>query len=184
MSTPLEQAIAATRGIITNVGPDQLDDPTPCVSWKVRDLINHLIGSQVFFIGALGGTPPEGGPDFASGDFVKAYDDASAAALTAFAQEGVAERTFTLPFGELPGSAVGSILATDTFTHGWDLAKATGQSTDLDPELAVALLNGARNVISDGARGEDGKSPFAALQHAPDGSTRADELAAFLGRVV
>ena len=184
MSTPLEQAMAATRGIITNVRPDQLDDPTPCASWKVRDLINHMIGSQVFFIGALDGTPPDGGPDFASGDFVKAYDEAAAAAIEAFAQEGVAERTFTLPFGELPGTAVSGLLATDTFTHGWDLAKATGQSTDLDPELAIALLNGARGAIQDSARGPDGKAPFGALQGAPDGCTRADELAAFLGRVV
>ena len=28
----------------------------------------------------------------------------------------------------------------DTFQHGWDLAKATGQDTDLDPELAAGLL--------------------------------------------
>ena len=184
MSTPLDQAIAATRSVIVNVRPDQLDDPTPCESWKVRDLINHTIGSQVFFVGALGGTPPEGGPDYASGDFVAAYDTATSAAVEAFAQEGVADKTFTLPFGELPGSAVGNILATDTFTHGWDLAKATGQSTDLDPDLAVALLHGARNVILDGARGGDGSAPFGALQEAPDGCTRADELAAFLGRVV
>ena len=184
MSTPLEQAIAATRSVVANVRPDQLDDPTPCESWKVRDLINHTIGSQVFFVGALGGTAPEGGPDYASGDFVQAYDAATSAAVEAFAHEGVADRTFTLPFGELPGSAVGALLATDTFTHGWDLAKATGQPTDLDPDLAAALLDGARGAIQDGARGPDGKAPFGAPQEAPDGCTSADELAAFLGRVV
>ena len=184
MSTPLDQSIAATRSILVNVSQDQLGDPTPCVSWKVSDLINHLIGTHVFITTALGGTPPSPGPDFASGDFVQAYDDASAATVAEFEKEGVMDRIVKLPFGEIPGSAVMGIAATDTFTHGWDLAKATGQSTDLDPDLAIALLTGAREAIQDAFRGPDGAAPFGALQDAPDGCTCADELAAFLGRVV
>ena len=39
--------------------------------------------------------------------------------------------------GALPGlgGAVAAIFASDHFTHAWDLAKATGQSADLDPEF-------------------------------------------------
>ena len=45
MSTqPLEQAIAATRQVLAEVTADQLDDPTPCSSWSVRELINHIVG--------------------------------------------------------------------------------------------------------------------------------------------
>ena len=54
-----------------------------------------------------------------------------------------------LPFAELPGGVYVNIATTDTFTHGWDLAKATGQSTDLDPELATQLLAFAQGFVSD-----------------------------------
>ena len=73
---------------------------------------------------------------------------------------------------------------TDTFTHGWDLARALGQSTDLAPDLAAGLLAGAKMAIPPSFRGEEGKAAFGAEQTAPDGACAADQLAAFLGRTV
>jgi uncharacterized protein (TIGR03086 family) len=67
-------------------------------------------------------------------------------------------------------------------THGWDVAKATGQSTDLDPELAAELLEGARLAIPDAFRGPDTQAPFGPEQPVPANATNADKLAAFLGR--
>ncbi len=60
--------------------------------------------------------------------------------------------------------------------------KATGQSTDLNPDLAGQLLAGARQSIQDSFRGPDRQAPFGAIQQAPDDATTADQLAAFLGR--
>jgi uncharacterized protein (TIGR03086 family) len=72
---------------------------------------------------------------------------------------------------------------TDIFTHAWDLAKATGQSTDLNPELAAALLPQVEASIPDMFRGAEGSGmPFGAKQEAPAGATNADKIAAFLGR--
>ena len=73
------------------------------------------------------------------------------------------------------------LATTDTFAHGWDLAKATGQSTDLDPELAEGLL--ANAPIPDTFRGDE-PMPFGPQQEAPPGATAADRLAAYLGRKV
>jgi hypothetical protein len=50
--------------------------------------------------------------------------------------------------------------AGDIFTHGWDLAKATGQPTDLDPELAGALLARITQMLPDSMRGPEGQAPF------------------------
>ncbi len=52
--------------------------------------------------------------------------------------------TFKLPLGEVPGQVFIGLRTTDVLTHAWDLAAATGQSTDLDPELAVERLAAAR----------------------------------------
>ncbi len=181
---PLEQAIASTRTVLNGVSKDQLGQSTPCAQWKVSDLINHIVGAQSFFeAGAKGQSPAEGDADFAATDFVAAFDDAAQRSLAAFRAPGVMEKTLTLPFGQMPGSAFMGLASTDTFTHGWDLAKATGQSTDLAPELAAALLAGSRMAIQPSFRNPEG-NPFGPEQQAPAGACNADQLAAFLGRKV
>jgi uncharacterized protein (TIGR03086 family) len=186
MSTqPLEQAIKSTRAVLAGVQPDQLTASTPCASWTVAQVIDHVVGGQHFFSAAVNGEPLDATPqEFAGGDFLSAFDSASAATLAAFGADGAMERIVHLPFGDMPGAAFVGIAATDTFTHGWDLARATGQATDLQPELAEALLVGAKGAIQDSFRGEEGKAPFGAQQEAPASASSADRLAAFLGRTV
>jgi uncharacterized protein (TIGR03086 family) len=87
-----------------------------------------------------------------------------------------------LPFGEFPGGIFVMIAASDAFMHGWDLAKALGQSTDLDPELASQLL--AASMLPDEFRGPDGQAPFGPKLDAPESASAADKLAAHLGRQV
>lgn len=186
MSTaPLELAIESTRGVLAGVQPDQLDAQTPCASWNVSSLINHIVGGQFFFATAAKGEPISAErPDFASGDFNAAFQQGATESVAAFASDGAMDRIINLPFGDLPGSVFIGIAATDTFIHGWDLARATGQNTDLNPELAAGLLSGIRSALPDAFRGADGVAPFGLEQTAPEGASNADQLAAFLGRTV
>ena len=179
----LEQAIATTRGVLANVSPDQLDDATPCASWKVRDLINHIVGGQYFFAGGVRGELPSGDTDWAAGDFLADFDTGARQCVDAFNSDGAMDRMLTLPFGQMPGSAFIGLASTDTFIHGWDLARATGQDTDLAPQLATGLLAGARMAIPPELRSEDG-AVFGLEQTAPADASNADQLAAFLGRHV
>lgn len=178
-----EQAVASTRAVLENVSADQMSAATPCASWDVSALVNHIVGAQDFFLAGLEGRPPAEEQDYAAGDYVAAFDDVTQRAQAAFGQDGVMENTYALPFGEMPGAALAGLAATDTFQHGWDLAKATGQSTDLAPELAAGLLAQSRMAIQDAFRGPEG-APFGAAQPCPDGACNADQLAAFLGRSV
>lgn len=179
---PLEQAIASTRGVLAGVSKEQLGGETPCAAWKVSDLINHIVGGQYFFEACAKGEPPASGEtDFSAADFVSAFDDGARRSLAAFGADGVMERMLTLPFGQMPGAAFVGIAATDTFTHGWDLARATGQNTDLAPDLATQLLIGARQFLQPAFRSPDG-AVFGLEQSAPAGASNADQLAAFLGR--
>ena len=185
MSTqPLEAAVAVAAEVLGNVTADQMTNSTPCASWDVAALITHMVGAQHFFKAGLDGAPPSGGgADFAAGDFVAAFTDASAALVAGFQADGVLEKMHTLPFGQMPGSAFMGLAVNDTFTHAWDLAKATGQSTDLAPELAAGILAQARMSIPDGFRGAEG-APFGPEAPCPEGASNADQLAAFLGRTV
>ncbi|MDQ1381352.1 MAG: hypothetical protein QOJ71_2071 [Actinomycetota bacterium] len=180
----LERAFASTRSVLANVTPDQLSDPTPCQSWQVRELINHFVGVSYWFGDTVnsGVAPPLADIDYSGGDMVAKYDAGIEQAVTAFGAPGALDQILELPFGKLPGAVYIGIATTDAFTHGWDLARATGQSTDLDPELAAELLEGARAFVQPAFRGEDTKSPFGPEQAPPAGATNADALAAFLGR--
>ena len=184
----LEKAFASTAAVLANVKADQLDDPTPCASWKVRDLLNHVVGGTYFFATiAETGQPPGGDSaptDFATGDFNAAYGEGAKRAVAAFKADGAMEKQMTLPFGQMPGAMFVNIAATDAFAHGWDLARATGQGTDLDPALARQLLDNARGFLPDAMRGADGQAPFGPRVDVPDTAPPADQLAGFLGRQV
>ena len=185
MSTqPLEAAIASTRSVLGGVSKDQLDAATPCASWKVRELLNHIVGGQQFFAAMVSGEAfSPGAHDWWAGDFGADFDTNAKECVAAFSAPGAMEKMLHLPFGDMPGAGFVGLAATDTFVHGWDLAKATGQDTNLDPDLAAGLLVGAKAFIQDWIRGDE-PMPFGPEQQAGSGTSAADELAAFLGRTV
>ncbi|HWF17233.1 MAG TPA: TIGR03086 family metal-binding protein [Acidimicrobiales bacterium] len=182
----LAQSFASTRGVLANVTPAQFEgDVTPCASWSVKELVDHIVNGTNYFAGtAETGTPPadDALPAVTPGGFLEDFDAGSARAVRAFGADGAMERIMHLPFGELPGSVYVNIACGDTFTHGWDLARATGQSTDLDPVVAAQILEFAKPFLPDALRGPDGQAPFGPEQKAPAGACAADQLAAFMGR--
>jgi uncharacterized protein (TIGR03086 family) len=97
---------------------------------------------------------------------------------------GVLEKTIELEFGEFSGADLMGMAARDHFTHGWDLARAIGHHTELDPELADELLIQARAEILDAYRGPEGEAIFGPVAEAPAGACPADRPTAFLGRSV
>ena len=185
MSTaPLEQAIAVAGGVIDNVDADQLSSPTPCASWDVAALIDHLVGGQTFFAAAVRGEAPSGdGSSAAAGDFRAAFAAASGECVAAFQSLDDMNSTVTAPFGEMPAHAFMGLAMTDTFQHAWDLAKATGQDTDLAPEIAATQPAATQQTIPAGLPGPAG-APVGAEQIVPDDAPAAARLAAFLGRSV
>jgi uncharacterized protein (TIGR03086 family) len=179
----LQRAFASTGGILANVSADDLDLPTPCASWAVRDLVNHIVGGTTYFsvTAETGAAPAVSDADHAAGDFKAEFEEGAARAVKAFSAPGAMEKPMKLPFAVLPGSIFVMIAATDTFTHGWDLAKATGQPTDLDPVIAAQLFEAAQ-IIPDEMRGGDGQAPFGPEVEVPDSASAADKLAGFMGR--
>ncbi len=181
-----DRAVASTAGIVKQIGPEQLLAQTPCTEWSVRDLLNHVIGT-LWLVSTLfadevpqrasgpGGLPVE---DLAGDDPAAAYADAAAAALASAARKGALVASHQTPLGEMPGPFLAGFTTLDVFVHGWDLAKATGQSVDLDRDLAAHLLTFARQAITDETRAPRIGPEVAAPEDAPV----VDRLVAYLGR--
>ena len=175
--TAHQRAQDVFAAVLAGVTPDQLARPTPCAEWDADAVIQHVIGGNQWVLVVAGLEVPQR-PE----GMVEAHAASAAAAHAVFAAEDGLTRTYVLPFAELPGTAFALLRSADVFTHAWDLARATGQPTGLDPELAAANLATARMLMQEGLRGP-GRS-FGAEQPCPASATTADQLAAFLGREV
>ena len=162
--------------VLGNVTSDQLSLPTPCSEWDVEALLDHVIAGNQRVVERAGGRVrplPE--------DFGAAHRASARTAQDTFAEPEALTRTYQLPIGEIPGTAFLELRTGDLFIHAWDLAVATGQPTDLDPELAEYVLAFSRPMMSrPGLRG-DGR-PFGDEQSCDGTRPVADQVAAFLGR--
>jgi uncharacterized protein (TIGR03086 family) len=168
--------------IVERVRPDQFDDPTPCTEWSVREVINHVVTGNLFFVHlATGSPPPGGGVDHLSDDPATAFRDSVRAVSAAFEADGFLDRVVPAPFGDTSGGTLVDMRRNELTVHAWDIAKATGQSTDLDPEVVAACTASYTASLRQKNRNA---TPFGEVQPAPPGATDADRLAAFLGRTV
>lgn len=180
----LAAAFGAARDSLTRVDTERLASPTPCDSWDVRGLVNHMVGAPRVAASRVGGKEIPTDVDFAAGDFVTSHDETSKVVLEAFGSPGALERGVAFPFGERPGSFLMFFVATDQLAHAWDLTRVTGDSTDIAPGLAVELLEEAKGTVTSEMRGADGEAAFGPERVAPRSASAADRLAAFLGRTV
>jgi uncharacterized protein (TIGR03086 family) len=166
---------------VTAVLPGQLDDPTPCTRWTVRDLINHVLTGNLRFVGfATRGPGPDRTVDHMGKDYVASFRDSLRRVTEAFEAPGFLEHSVPTPFGEDAGAVLVGLRINELVVHSWDLARATSQSTDLEPELAEYLLA----TFQASSSLDRSRRSFGAEQAVPDGATAADRLAAFLGRRV
>jgi uncharacterized protein (TIGR03086 family) len=180
------RAMAQTESIVAAVRQGQLGDPTPCTEYDVRELLSHMVGglTRIALIGegadALA-VPPraDGVPD---DGWLDAYRAAQARAVAAWADDAKLDSFFMVPWGKVPGRVALSGYVQEILAHGWDLATATGQETELDQELGSWILEISRRILPATPRG--GEVPFGPVVPVPAGAGVYAQLAAWLGRRV
>lgn len=179
----LREASAAFGDVLENVSSDQLSLPTVNDEWDVRALLNHVINGNRWAAEMLQSDTAPRPSDDAVGDLppMEVYRESVATMLAVFEQPGALVRMVTLPFGAIPGSAYAGLRSGDLVAHAWDLAKATGQNTDLAPEICEMALSMARQRL-DGM--DRARLPFKDEVRIAADACAADRLAAYLGKQV
>lgn len=171
-----EGALDATSRVIARLRPEHLALPTPCDEWDVRLLIEHLIaGNDMFARAVTGGAS---GPSV--GDPFEDYARSTEAVRQAWREPGAMDRDVTVAFGTFPGHAAVRMHFVDHLVHGWDLAKATGQGTTIDPLLAIAAYEEMTAALDPSSRGPG--MPFAPEVPCSSDAPVDERLVAFLGR--
>lgn len=177
-----EEAAAVFRSVLVEVRADQLNLPTPCAPLNVAELVEKAIGHQDWLRGALQGL--QAPPKYAHldpADYVEAFDQSTAAMIAELRTDGAMYRAATVaPSVTFSGSDVMVLAARSAFQFAWDLARATGQDTNLAPEVASELLTLSRTRLVP----QRGPGGFFGPEFVPgDVAPSADVLAGFLGRV-
>ncbi|MBV9794296.1 MAG: TIGR03086 family protein [Actinobacteria bacterium] len=180
----LEQACVSTGAVFSQVGADQLDRTTPCAQWRVRELIDHIIGAVGFF-GDLAewGTSPAGRdwPAWSAAGASAVFDEEARRMVAAFSSPGAMTRIMGLPTGPSSGAEVIEVATGEIFVHGWDLARAVGQPLPPDPGVAAALLASGWPARCDQVRSGD-PAPIAPARPVAATAPPLDRLLAHLGR--
>jgi uncharacterized protein (TIGR03086 family) len=183
MSTPdpfrlLARAIEQCGGLVAHVRPEQAGRPTPCSEWDVRALVNHTVYDVQVFTAILKGEE-RGSPDadLIGDDWSAAYRTMTAAFLATWRRRGV-EGTLKTRIGEFPATWAVGQHTSDLAVHAWDIATATGQSTELDPEVGREALDWARENLKPQFRGQ----AFGPEVEVPENAALYERLAGFFGR--
>jgi uncharacterized protein (TIGR03086 family) len=165
------QASEWTLGKVAGAA-DKLDEPTPCDEWNVRRLMNHMLDTQQYFVGAARqqdvSRPSPNPPELLGDDPVADFERVRSEMLTAFGQAGVIEKT---------GPSLG-IAFSDLLLHGWDLATATGQDATMPDGLAEAAYDMIHGRFTD----EQRKGVFGPEVAVPATASAQDKLLAYTGR--
>lgn len=179
-------AVGQLEKLFAEVTPQDLDRPTPCAEFDLRQLLSHTVGGlhRLAYLGeggqaqdvaaATGGIPDDGWP--------AALQRARARVEAAWADDAALDRPTVAPWGEVPGRAAVGGYVLEAVAHSWDIARALDSTLPLDEVLGGAALGIARSVLAPERRG--GEVPFGEVQPAPADADVYTRLAAWLGRTV
>ena len=175
MSTPIESVVVLSRAldqtgaVLAAIHEDQLSLPTPCTEWDVERLIAHLVATPGMFVEMARGSTPDWSaePPPVGSAWAATFRSAADDLIHVWHQAGQSAQ---------PGKVDWQIA--EFAVHTWDLARAVGQSTDLDPEVArrgLAFMAGALTPENRGGY-------YGPEVPVPDDAPPYDRIAAFAGR--
>ncbi len=126
---------------------DDWDAPAPVDGWRARDVVGHLVEWFPAFLESGTGIVLPVGPAVAD-DPAGAWAHHAAAVQEVLDDPATATRRLSNPhIGEMPlEQAIANIYTSDVFMHTWDLARATGQPVQLDPDRCTAMLAGMQKM--------------------------------------
>jgi uncharacterized protein (TIGR03086 family) len=146
-TTALERSYDSLGKVVANLEPGQLGAPTCCPEWDVHGLLNHILGgANMYTLVNAGHAAGEDAGDVIGDDPIHALAVTSAANLASWRQPGALEGDRTYPWGTFPAGAGLVINVGEVALHSWDLARATGQSADIDPDVAQVIYDFYRRV--------------------------------------
>ena len=193
-------AVATATAVIGAVRADQLDDPSPCTEYTVRDVIGHLVGvlPRVAAMGRALDPMSVDVDDVQATDagLLAAWNAAAADAQAAWTDDAALRRTIVLPWASDLGAVALLGYASEITVHTWDVATATGQSPAWNDDVVGRALDLMRSWLPGenraaifaavrenmGPEAASSPDPFAEVVRTPADAPLIDQLVAWNGR--
>ncbi|WP_210503417.1 TIGR03086 family metal-binding protein [Nocardioides xinjiangensis] len=164
----LSRALDQAGDALAAIRADDLDKPTPCEGWTVRELADHLAAAPEHFLQMARGEEV----DWSAGTGVE--PERLAAHFESRADDLI-HHWHGQPDDQV---ATADWQSAELAVHTWDLVRALGRPVALDEEVAERGLAFMQQGLTPDNRGE----AFRAEVAVPAGATAYDRLAAFAGR--
>ncbi|MGH3242934.1 MAG: TIGR03086 family metal-binding protein, partial [Spirillospora sp.] len=133
------RALDLFEGLVAGVPPDGWDAPSPCAGWTARDVAGHVTGGQHLVRALATGEPvPDISRDpsrFVPGDVPMSWRTARKECAAALTRDALDVLVPVGTLGDLPLADYLQAYILEPLVHAWDLAQATDQPPDLDPDL-------------------------------------------------
>jgi uncharacterized protein (TIGR03086 family) len=174
--------------LIAHVPDDLLDAPTPCPAYTLGDLLDHVSGFALAFTAAARKATVPGAPERASGDASRLESgwrrrlprelDALAEAWRDPAAWTGATRAGGV---DLPGEVAGLVALDEVVVHGWDVARASGQTYSCEADLLQAVHRFLTPLAQPGQEAMRGEI-FGPAIPVPDDAPLLDRVIGLTGR--
>lgn len=182
----LGPAARQMAALLDGVRDTQLTAPTPCPAYTLGDLIEHVDGLSVAFAAAAAkdlGQATAGGEPGDAGRLGEDWRPRVRTQLLALAdawREPSAWDGMSRVGGiDLPGGVIGTIGMNELVVHGWDVAVASGQPYDCDPDSLKASMEFVSAMSEPDA---DRRGLFGPIVDVPADAPAVDRLIGLSGR--
>jgi uncharacterized protein (TIGR03086 family) len=178
-----DRALKWAEQMVARVTEDQLDAPTPCADWTLRELLTHMTGNNNGFADSAEGHPTDA--DVWTGrtvgpDVVEEYQRSSERVRAAFSAPDMLDRMVEVHgFGSYRATVAIGMHFVDYLTHGWDVARAIGVTEEPDADLCTAVLEMGKRWP---AASWGPEAPFGEQVPVSEDASPQDRMLGFLGR--
>ncbi|MGU3294681.1 TIGR03086 family metal-binding protein [Williamsia sp. M5A3_1d] len=174
----LGPAAQEMRRLVNAVEDDDLDRPTPCDDWSVRDLLAHIHQfSSVFTDNAR--KAPIRPPDGLVSDWRTAIPQQLHDLASAWGEPSAWQGHVSAGGIEMPAQDNAVVAAEELTVHAWDLARATDHTVRVDD---TTLDEVERFFTLFPADPETGAGPFGPVAPIDDDTDRLGRILALAGR--
>jgi uncharacterized protein (TIGR03086 family) len=164
----LSRALDQSANVLSGITADMLSATTPCGNWDVAGLVAHVVVTpRNFILMSSGGQPDWSAEPPLPDDWAAEFRSAADELIRMWREAGEA----AAPQGMDWQTAEFAI-------HAWDLARATGQQANLDPEVAQRGFDFMSAALTPDNRGV----AFGPAVAVPDDAPIYERLVAFAGR--
>ncbi|MFC9758381.1 TIGR03086 family metal-binding protein [Streptomyces sp. NPDC056921] len=143
----LESAARRIAALLDGIDDQQLDGPTPCPDYAVRELLAHVAGLSTAFrdaarkdFGPTTDTPPDAALPVLADDWRETLPPLLDELVTAWRDPAARQGMTRAGSVDLPGEVALLVALDELVIHGWDLARSTGQNYEGDEASLHASL--------------------------------------------